>query len=311
MSRSQPDYTKGVRQLRALQRAFTTGVMHPLTARQEMQRTWANGKPAKQEAAKFIKPNDRLDSFERLEIYNKQYWFRLIDCFYDDFPALRAVIGERKFYDLAVAYLRKYPSDSFALGRLGNRLEKFLAQQPQWAGRYGTLARDVVRLEYAHILAFDKEELPPLEMDALLDGRDPAKLTLTFQPYIHFLGCDYPVDDFLLTVRRREEPRGEASNAVSESVKRTAGKKIARPRLKKIWLAVHRHDDVVFYKRLEPEAFAICVALQKGFPLQAACARALRGRKLDPDFGTKLQSWFAQWASFGWFCETKSAPVKK
>ena len=31
-------------------------------------------------ASEFIKPNDRLSSFERLEIYNRQYWFRLLDC---------------------------------------------------------------------------------------------------------------------------------------------------------------------------------------------------------------------------------------
>ena len=37
-------------------------------------------------AAAFIKPNDRLSSFERLEIYNCQYWFRVLDCLYDDYP---------------------------------------------------------------------------------------------------------------------------------------------------------------------------------------------------------------------------------
>jgi hypothetical protein len=40
-------------------------------------------------AAEFIKPNDRLSSFERLEIYNRQYWFRVLDCLYDDYPGPR------------------------------------------------------------------------------------------------------------------------------------------------------------------------------------------------------------------------------
>ena len=48
-------------------------------------------------ADSFIKPNDRLTSFERLEIYNRVYWFRVLDCLYDDYPGLRAVLGERKF----------------------------------------------------------------------------------------------------------------------------------------------------------------------------------------------------------------------
>jgi len=32
-------------------------------------------------AAEFIKPNDRLTSFRAHRLYNRQYWFRLIDVF--------------------------------------------------------------------------------------------------------------------------------------------------------------------------------------------------------------------------------------
>ena len=84
-------------------------------------------------AAEFIKPNDRLSSFERLEIYNRQYWFRVLDCLYDDYPGLRAILGERKFMKLATAYLARYPSDSYTLRDLGNRLEQFLQEEPQWS----------------------------------------------------------------------------------------------------------------------------------------------------------------------------------
>jgi len=33
-----------------------------------------DGHSVAEEAESFIKPNDRLTSFERLEIYNRQYW---------------------------------------------------------------------------------------------------------------------------------------------------------------------------------------------------------------------------------------------
>ena len=61
-------------------------VMRPLAAAGGMQSRWSDGRPMKKVAAGFIKPNDRLTSFERLEIYNRQYWYRLKDCFYDDYP---------------------------------------------------------------------------------------------------------------------------------------------------------------------------------------------------------------------------------
>jgi hypothetical protein len=291
--------------LRAIQRAFATGITRPLTAGRRMQPKWVDGESSHEAVAAFIKPNDRLSSFDRIEIYNKQYWFRLLDCLYEDFPGLRAVVGEKRFHDLSVAYLTKYPSNSHALRDLGNRLEKFLRDEPKWVAPHEALARDIVRLEWAHIVAFDGEALPPLEIDALLDGGDPARLRLGFQPYITFLACDYPVDNFLLAVRRREEPKGEASNAVDDRRKWTRPKKVSRPKPEKIFLAVHRMENSVWYKRLEPEAYLICSALQKGAPLQTACERAFRRKKADENFGATLQNWFAQWASFGWFCRAE------
>jgi len=301
---SSPD-PRGVKKLRAIQRAFATGITRPLTPDRRMQPKWANGESTQKEVATFIKPNDRLSSFERLEIYNRQYWFRLLDCFYEDFPGLRTLIGEKRFYDLSVAYLTKYPSTSFTLRDLGDRLEKFLDQEPEWAAPHELLARDIVRLEWAHIVAFDGEAFPPLEVDALLDSGDPASLCLRVQPYLTFLACDYPVDNFILAVRRREEPKGGASNAIDDRKKLKMTKKVPRPKPEKIWLAVHRSDNAVYYKRLEPEAYLICSALRKGLPLQAACEKAFQRRKADPNFGATLQSWFAQWASFGWFCRAE------
>jgi hypothetical protein len=286
--------------LRSIQRAFATAIMCPLTLGERMRTKWVDGKPARRVVAKFIKPNDRMNSFERIEIYNRQYWFRLLDCFYDDFPGLRALLGEKRFHTMAVAYLTKYPSRSHTLRDLGDRLEKFLAREPRWTARHPRLARDVVRLEWAHIVAYDGESLPPLEIDDLLGG-DPATLRLAPQPCITFLACDYPVDDFLLRLRRRAEPAGEASNAMNERAKRRKASKPKLPAPKQIRLAIHRNNNSVYYKRLEPEAYLICAALKKGITLQAACERALRHRKADENFGAKLQTWFAQWASFGWF----------
>jgi hypothetical protein len=288
--------------LRSIQRAFATGITRPLTKSYRMQPKWTDGTSTRQAVAAFIKPNDRLTSFDRLEIYNKQYWFRLLDSLYEDFPGLRALIGDERFHKLSIAYLTKYPSNTFSLRDLGERMERFLAREPKWMRPNPKLARDLVRIEWAHIVAFDAEALPPLEIDALLDGGDPAKLRLGLQPYVTFLACDYPVDDFIINVRRREEPQGEASNAVAERAKRKVAKKVKLPKPEKIWLAVHRSQNTVHYKRLEPEAYAICAALKKGLPLQTACERAFRRKKGDPHFGATLQTWFAQWAAFGWFC---------
>ena len=264
----------GYQEIRDIQRAFAKAIMRPLTKDHGMQPKWTDGRPTKKAVAEFIKPNDRLTSFDRIEIYNKQYWFRLLDSLYEDFPGLRALIGDERYHQMSIAYLDKYPSTSFSLRDLGQHMEKFLTREPKWTAPHHRLARDIVRLEWAHIVAFDGDELPPLEVDELLDGADPATLRLYFQPYLTFLACDYPVDDFIITVRRREEPRGEASNAVSEKLPRAKTRKVNLPKPEKSYIVVHRHDHGVWYKRLEPEAWRICRALQKGL----TAAGSLRAR---------------------------------
>src|SRR5205085_3089399 len=112
-------------ELKVLQDLMATAVFRPLTKQDGMQPRWIDGEKMSDLAARFIKPNDRLTSFERLEIYNRVYWFRVLDCLYDDYPGLRAVLGERKFMKLITAYLATYPSASFTLRNLGSRLEKF------------------------------------------------------------------------------------------------------------------------------------------------------------------------------------------
>ena len=185
-----------VSRLRELQRQFATGIMRPLTPEQTMHPEWADGSPSAEAVAGFIKSNNRLSSIERLEIYNRQYWYRLIDCFYEDFPGLRTLLGDRVFSALTEAYLTRYRSRSFTLRDLGQDLGKFLVDEPKWTEKHAKLARDIVRLEWAQIVAFDGEAFPPLEVDELL-GKDPATLKLSLQPHLTLLSCDYPVDNVL------------------------------------------------------------------------------------------------------------------
>src|SRR5438105_7962458 len=172
--------------LRTLQRTMARAVMHPLTPSEQMQRTAPDGKPMRAYAARFIKPNDRLTSFERLEIYNRQYWFRVLGSMAEDFPGLRKILGERRFDDMCRSYLTECPSRSFTLRNLGSRLEAWLRHNPQWVRGKEVLALDMVRLEWADIEAFDGEAEPVLRPEEL-DADSVSKLRLRVQPYVQLL----------------------------------------------------------------------------------------------------------------------------
>jgi hypothetical protein len=279
-----------------LQRLMARAVMRPLADDGGMQAKWDNGQPMPKVAGSFIKPNDRLTSLERLEIYNRQYWFRLKDCFYDDYPGLRAVLGDDAFERLALAYLKDNPSQSFTLRNLGRGLVDFIAKNPTLIPPPRTLVLDMARLEWAHIEAFDNEAKPPLEMDSLL-GADPAEIHLQLQPHLTVLQLGYAVDEFLIQVKQGERLRSEASNAMEQEQvrRRTRLKRALKPQ--SVFLAVHRHHDTVYYKRLEAAQFGLLTAFRSGASLEEACA------SLGEADAKQIQSWFQGWASLGWFCQ--------
>src|ERR1700747_581729 len=106
--------------------------MPRITPAERMRPTAPDGRSLPKVAADIIKPNDRLTSFERLEIYNRQYWFRVLSSFAEDFPGLRSITGQRRFGALSRAYLAECPSVSFTLRNLGSRLEHWLLSNPRW-----------------------------------------------------------------------------------------------------------------------------------------------------------------------------------
>ena len=288
--------------LAALQRTMARAVMQPLTRAERMQNTAPDGKSMRAYASQFIKPNDRLSAFERLEIYNRQYWFRLLSSMMEDFPGLRAVLGDRKFEAMSKAYLVDCPSQSFTLRNLGARLETWLRKHPKWAASKQQLAVDITRLEWADIQAFDGKAEPPLRAEEL-GAEAGANLNLKLQPYISLLDLKYPVDDLLLEVRKEDEDTDFASNAFQEKHKRKRVQVVAKLNPAEIFLAVHRVDDEVYFRRIEREEFVILKALRDGKPLGKAIEAAFRKSRVPREESAGLvQRWFQNWATLGWFC---------
>jgi putative DNA-binding protein len=290
--------------LAALQRQVARAVMAPLTRSERMRRVAPDGEPMAAVAIKIIKPNDRLTSFERLEIYNRQYWFRVLDALSDDFPGLRAVLGDRRFDALAKCYLTDCPSRSFTMRDIGSRLESWLRKHPRYARGRLQLALDMVRLEWAEIEAFDGASEPPVTA-AVLVGADPAELRLRLQPYIRLLDLRFPVDNLLLAIKH-DAPADVASNAMEERQKRKKVSAVACLRPVPVYLAIHRMENTVYFRRLDREEFTILFALHQGRTLERAIVAAFRSSKIPAEErASTVAAWFQNWASLGWFVSSE------
>jgi hypothetical protein len=284
-----------------IQRKMFDAIRQPLTAVEGMRQRTRDGSSLCAIANEIIKPNERLTSFERLEIYNRQYWFRILAALSEDFPGLRAIVGERRFEKLAIAYLLDCPSQSFTMRNLGSRLEAWLREHPEHIAVSEHIALDMVRLEWAEMEAFDEAAKPRLTGFELADASSDSNFEL--QPYVRLLDLNYPVDDLLISVRRKE-----GTDIVSNAVTERSDVKARRRRLPKperIFLAVHRSDNSVYFKRIEKEVYLILCALRDGKILSEAVDAVDWSGRSPEEASADLQQWFAYWAAQGWFCRKR------
>ena len=292
-------------ELLELQRRVAAAILHPLTRSETMPRRRRDGVSNEREANALIAPNDRLNSFERLEIYNRQYWFRLYSSFEEDFPGLKAIIGGAKFETLMRDYLAECPSESFTLRNLGSRLENWLTGHQEYIEPRNQLAMDMVRLEWAHIEAFDsaKEEL--LDADDLAAIDDDSRLRL--QPHLRVLELHYPVDDLLIKLRNESGSSDASSNNASASRKTKHVRRVAMLEPEKIFLAIHRHENSVYYKRLQREEFRLLQSMLAGDSLSHAIELAFESSSLaEEERESFLRQAFASWVTLGWI--TRQTP---
>ena len=285
--------------LEQLQRAVFEVTRQPLTPSEKLRPRLPDGRSVREIADTLIKPNDRMTSFERLQIYSQQYWFRIMASLSEDFPGLRSLVGERKFEKLATAYLNECPSESFTLRNLGSRLEAWLRRHPEYIAGVERVAIDMVRLEWADIEAFDERELPRFTADdsAKLDGDTVFRL----QPHLRLLELAYPVDELLFRIRGQDSKSDTVSNAVLKFPHSSRIRRSSLPRPRKVYLAVYRLQGTVYFKRLTRDAFALLQTLAQGKPLEEAIEVALLRRRRNVDrLSAQVQEWFQNWSSLGW-----------
>jgi hypothetical protein len=285
--------------LESLQREMAAAVMQPLTKDDNMRATLPDGRSTTAVAASFIAPNSRLTSFERLEIYNRQYWYRVLGALAEDFPALRALVGERRFEALSIAYLTEHPSRSFTLRNLGSKLPQWIAAHPEHAGRRHRLALDLARMEWAFVEAFDAPERDPLTQRQIAGLQGDSKLAL--QPCLQLIELSYPADDLVLELHKREKRQASEAGVAHEN----SDEDVAIPKLRPrpTWLAVHRVDLSVYYRRIEREEFQTLAALRDGRALGEAIEAGFAGSRMPQrQRPERVQQWFGSWAELGWIC---------
>jgi hypothetical protein len=234
-----------------------------------------------------VSPSTRQSAGERLAVYAHAYWARLLECLREEFPMLRAAVGDEAFDALAVDYLLAFPSQSYTLGDLASRFaDQLAATRPD--DDFSKACVDLARFERAVGEVFDApggETLGFLtaEQLAALPADRRGEIRLLPLPTFCLLQFEYDVNAWFTRLR------DDAADA-------------APPERGPAFVALSRRAFIVRRKPLSAAQYYLLVELRGG----ATLARALEIVTTEhPDaieeIAASLGSWCTDWAAAGFF----------
>lgn len=246
------------------------------------------------EIERVIAPSEQMSGEERLAIYARAYFARLLECMRSVFPCTLETLGEDAFDELALGYLERYPSRSYTLDRLGAEFARYLEEtRPDLDERgrptetWPDFLIELAGLERAIGEVFDgpgSEGRPLLATDdlrAISADRWPQARLVT-SPCLRLLALKFPLNDYFTAVRNGESPE--------------------IPEPADSYLALTRREYVVRRHALKRPQFELLGALAGGETIGTAIERAAR---VSPEaielLAADLERWFREWTAAGFF----------
>ena len=242
------------------------------------------GDPAGRALGALLRGNAQFSAVERLEVYANAYFYRILDCLKNDYPALLEALGDALFHDLATAYLIAHPPTHPSLRFAGAHLPEFLGVAPaaEPFRKRCAWAADLAQLEWALVEAFDARDAPVLSREELAAIRPErwANLRFAFQPALQLLSLGWPVHR-VLRARDRDEQAPVAELP-------------ARPTPVCVW----RSQERVFHRALDALESDALERSWRGEPFGSVCERAAADLG-EAEAPARAAAWLARWQADG------------
>ncbi len=222
----------------------------------------------------LVRGDQRLSAIERVNIYANAYFYRLLDCLYEEFPATFAVLGSDNFEVVVRDYLLACPPTEPSIFYAGRYLYGFLRNHPL-AKRWPFIS-ELARLERTILDVFhaaDTSTLSDEAMRAIPSQQWPA-IKLETHPAVAILRNEWRVTDVLCAVE--------------------SGREWSQPAHQKTTVLVWRQDTQVNYRDLEGAETGAIALLSEGASFAAICetiAAVATGSDQVPLIGRLLARW--------------------
>jgi Putative DNA-binding domain len=176
--------------LKKTQEWFGSIISRPIDQESRMNPLSPSGVSMEKEACSFLLPSPTLAPHQRIELYNQQYWWRLMRTLQESFPLVTRLFGCREFdRAIAVPYLVKHRPRHWNLNALGDRLVQWIEEE--YEGEDKALILDAAKLDFAFEYSFTARHYPTITLEDLSDEERFFETKLFLQPHIALFSLPY------------------------------------------------------------------------------------------------------------------------
>lgn len=241
-----------------------------------------SGLPVEEEAENWIKPSAQLKPHQRIEIYNQQYWIRLLKILGEIYPTLLRFFGKYAFEDkIGIPYLACHPPKSWLINQIGDELPFWVEQCYEQSDRLlvSTFAQADLAIEIA---------CRECSLRQPFLNENPADLLsrkVVFQPYVFLFSLPWDIFTFRKTFLEHDEEYWQNHTYPPLYQEKTYSYLVYRTPELKI------HAEI-----LEKEEFMFLSSLKEGLSIEEVCEKfeaSYYYKKME----TSLSDWMLSWIS--------------
>jgi hypothetical protein len=280
--------------LETTQEWFSSVITAPLTKEDAIQPYSPDGYLICEEASRYIVPSPTLKPHQRIQIYNQQYWWRLLNTLHTNFPLVTRLFGRIAFNEeIAIPYLLRYPPDHWSLSGLGEKLPIWISNCYEKKDK--NLVLHTTDLDWAFIQCFLSPESPKLDLSLLTKEKADKLLELPFylQSHIHLFTWEYDLFTF-----REELLKQEADYWIDHPFPTLAKEK------NYYFLLYRNYRNNPAWRTISQGEYLLLSCFKEGSSMNEACEfMENQDPPLHQEAVENLQKWIMEWTQMGWLSE--------
>ncbi|WP_166157039.1 putative DNA-binding domain-containing protein [Neochlamydia sp. AcF84] len=276
--------------LKKLQEWFASILVRPVDQDSRMNPISPSQESMEEEAFEYIVPSPTLRPAQRIELYNQQYWWRLLSILHDATPLVVRLFGHHDFNEkIGKPYLTHYPPDTWSLNFLSDRLPQWIDESYQENDKQ--LVLDAARVDAALNYSFFAAHYSPVNAHTIAAGMDKTlKRRMSLQPHVFLFNLRYDMFAF-----RQEMIKQEAEYWENHDFPNLAQD---RPH----YFVVYRNsENNLQWDEIDFSAFRFLNLFLTGTSLEEACEwLEQQDEQLYAEAASKLHLWLQEWVFRQW-----------